>query len=1305
MRPSCLFLSFALILGSVYAQDFLIGTWSNPTVNANSDLDCCVPTSIEIETVDFETVLAKYTFPNISQQGFSTKCSSLFNGTAGNQGSLILFKNRYITYTELYYYYNRDFRSYKKYNFRSTNGSSLNIEVEYLQTDPSDSYPACNFTMGTKTSSFGSAGVIFIIIFILIIIGLVAFKLYQRKQETAIIAQIYKNATDYSFAYQPVQNPVYAAPNMYSAGYPNQQFVQGYPQQPMSFVQPGQVVQHVQPVFKDLATEEDIIVKCKLEEMVKQFFKDYVIVWHDPNMNSRENKRYLIQLEKFCEVKLFTEWKKASDYITEIKATCHVITSGTNGEVLVKEIFPRENVSVIYIFCGNKDHHSTWAKNYQKVSCIETHIQSLLDCVKQNLLEWYKHASSLRMNLPAFAPIFNDSDKSEMNNLHRYLKVIPNFKNRLQAKNDFLNLSRAIYSDQNNISFMASFEKTYNEYNKEAILRWYTQESFLYKVTNNSLRIATSDSIQYCRLLLRDIERAIKEQYQGKSKHFCGLLYRGAYLSEEEWLNLRENMDKEIEMHGFLSVSKVQNVALNFISTDPSKKVLITIIVPKSPNETEQGFAEVEEFSKFPQEKEILFNVRSRFTVLETEDQYSQDLPCRHLVLLYGAQDFRKFLVERNPVQEVSIKENAHISCTLCKVVIQQMSATARMFFASLTYIGNNHNYYCQKCLPKLLKTNNTPLLCVPLGKSFNKGYITKIKGCILAYPMKTELEIPLYGYKCHKCQEKKRNLYFKCTECPEKKEKWCENCVLESGESCMKAGHAIVVESNPFSFWCEKMSENELKYLEFQNKILEHNESIFQQAEMYFESHNYQRAIEYYSIYIQQNERNEKDKNLAASYNNIGSIYSQQGEYKKALEYNFKALEIFKSIYGDNHPVTATSYSNLGDVSHKQGEYKKALEYHFKSLEIRKSVNGDNHPQTAAIYNNIGGVYSQQGEYKKALEYYFKSLEIRKSVNGDNHPEIASCYNNIGVVYRSQEEYEKTLEYYFKALEILKSIYGDNHPNTATSYNNIGVVYKHQGEYKKALEYSFKSLETRKSLYGDNHPDTASSYNNIGGVFHKQGEYDKALEYDFKALEILKSIYGDNHPNTATSYSNLGDVYSQQREYDKALEYYFKSLEIEKSVYGDNHPEIATSSNKIGGVYYRQGEYKKALEYNLKSLEIYKAIYGDNHSQTATSYGNIGILYESQRDYKNALEYYFKSLAIVKSVHGDNHPATALSYNFIGDVYKSQGDNKKALEYFFKSLEILKSIYGNDHRNTVAVMKKLLSISEILKNETHIDV
>ncbi len=1045
--------------------------------------------------------------------------------------------------------------------------------------------------------------------------------------------------------------------------------------------------------------------------MIKSFFKDYVIVWHDPDLNSQENQHALIQLEKFCQVFSFTEWQKASSFIKETEEICHGVTSGTNGELLVKEIFSALNISNIYIFCRDKDFHLSWAKNYLKISCVETDIQKVTNQIQQNLLEWYKEKSSLKLNLPAFAPIFNDSDKSEMNNLHRYLKVLPKFKNRQQAKEDFINLSKNIYTDPHNLKFIAAFEQSYNDYNKEEVLRWYTLESFLFKVTNNCLRIATSDSIQYCRLLLKDLQQAIKEQYQTQSKNFSGLLYRGAYLSDSEWSNLKENLNQEVEMHGFLSVSKTKKIGLNFMKLDPSKKVFITIIVPKGPNEEKQGFAEIDQFSDFPMEKEVLFNVRSRFTVLETEDDYedSETTKCRHLVLLYGAQGFRRFLTEKNPIQEVFIPSAEDISCAECQGKAQEMPG--KVFFISLGL--QEDFYYCEECIDNA--SRNTLFVCITPAEHI--PHIIEIKGCLLKNPT----NLPMYGYRCSKCQVKKQKRYFTCIDCSSR---WCKNCC--SPRECLEANHHILLETSALQFWFMPMSATEMDHLRYQNDSITNNniDEEFQQAEMYFANHKYEKAIEFYTSYIQKRGTKKNDPWLAVSYKNIGVVYNDKGEYRKALEYYFKAHEIFKVVYGEKNEHFATSCSNIGLAYSYQEEYNKALEYYFKALKLEKSLHGEKHAYVATVQTNIGLVYYGMRDYTKSLEYCLGALDLRKSLFGENHLDIATSYSNIGLVYDNLREYNKALDYYSQALEIRKAIYGENHPLIALAYSNSALTYKNLGETKKALEYQLQALGIRNSLFKENHPDVAESYDHIGFLYDTQGEYEKGLDYHWRSLRIKKAIHGgESHPLVGQSYSNLGFAYSGQKDYKKALEYYLKSLEIFKTSYGENHVEVARAYDnvglvydyqkssqksleyyskalemrisiygekkhsdlaacylKIGNVYYAQEAYSQALESYLKCAEIEMSLYGENHADVASSYYNIGYVYYLLEQNIKGLEYLNKSLTIRKSLFGENHSLVALCYNSIGLIYNLQKDSKKSLEYHMKALEIRKSLYEENH-------------------------
>ena len=174
----------------------------------------------------------------------------------------------------------------------------------------------------------------------------------------------------------------------------------------------------------------------------------------------------------------------------------------------------------------------------------------------------------------------------------------------------------------------------------------------------------------------------------------------------------------------------------------------------------------------------------------------------------------------------------------------------------------------------------------------------------------------------------------------------------------------------------------------------------------------------------------------------NIATIHNNQGQYDKALEYNYKALYIREKVLGKGHPDTATTYNNTALAYFRQGEYSNALEWHQKALSIREKVLGKEHPDTATTYDNIADVYYCQGEYPKAFEWYQKALAIREKVLGKEHPDTATSFNNIAGLYYIQGDCPKALEWYQNALSIREKMLGKEHPDTATTYSNFALVY-----------------------------------------------------------------------------------------------------------------------------------------------------------------------------------------------------------------------------------------------------------------------
>ena len=280
-----------------------------------------------------------------------------------------------------------------------------------------------------------------------------------------------------------------------------------------------------------------------------------------------------------------------------------------------------------------------------------------------------------------------------------------------------------------------------------------------------------------------------------------------------------------------------------------------------------------------------------------------------------------------------------------------------------------------------------------------------------------------------------------------------------------------------------------------------------------------------------------------ASAYHNAGIFYSCTGDYKKAIEFCNKALEIYKKILGEEHSGTASTYNSIAIIYKNQGEYDKAIKFYRKALKIKEKIFEKTHLSTAMTYNNIANVYYDQGEYNKAIELYSKVLEIREKELGEEHPDTANIYNNLANIYSAQGEYDKAIEIFIKGLKIYEKTLGEKHLNAANTYNNLANVYFAQGEYDKAIEFCSKALEVREKELGEEHPDTAGTYNNIATVYRNQGEYGKAIQLYNKALKIYEKILGEEHPDTAMTYNNTAIVYKNQREYDKAVEYLVKTL------------------------------------------------------------------------------------------------------------------------------------------------------------------
>jgi tetratricopeptide (TPR) repeat protein len=100
-----------------------------------------------------------------------------------------------------------------------------------------------------------------------------------------------------------------------------------------------------------------------------------------------------------------------------------------------------------------------------------------------------------------------------------------------------------------------------------------------------------------------------------------------------------------------------------------------------------------------------------------------------------------------------------------------------------------------------------------------------------------------------------------------------------------------------------------------------------------------------------------------------------------KALEFAREALNLALEI-NDNKGMAA-SYNNLGIIYRNQGALDKALDYYITSLAIYESL--ENKEGIATTKNNISNIYSFKRDYSEAMKYLEESYALLVELNDKN--------------------------------------------------------------------------------------------------------------------------------------------------------------------------------------------------------------------------------------------------------------------------------------------------------------------------------
>ncbi|NCC88282.1 MAG: tetratricopeptide repeat protein [Clostridia bacterium] len=307
----------------------------------------------------------------------------------------------------------------------------------------------------------------------------------------------------------------------------------------------------------------------------------------------------------------------------------------------------------------------------------------------------------------------------------------------------------------------------------------------------------------------------------------------------------------------------------------------------------------------------------------------------------------------------------------------------------------------------------------------------------------------------------------------------------------------------------------------------------------------------------------------IAEAYNKLGISSCYTGKNEKAIEYFTLALEINEAM--KEYASVANSYENLGIVYNEMGDFDNAIECQLKSVEIRKPIN---YPRLFNNYINLSVLYGAIKNTDKQGYYIDLAKQEISSQQGISAESKAIFYSGLGDLYDEQGLNDSSVVCYKKVISYSQE--AEWNRGITSGLGSLANVFRKKGELDSAIVYHQKSLELSERI-GESMSITEELFA-LAEIYSQKGDHLKALSYSEKALENARSCNLMEIESQILEF--IAGYYAGKKDYKKAYEYYISYRTVEDSI------RSAAVINKMAELETQHQTKEKEQQIELLSAE-----------------------------------------------------------------------------------------------------------------------
>ncbi|KAK4359818.1 hypothetical protein RND71_022047 [Anisodus tanguticus] len=417
---------------------------------------------------------------------------------------------------------------------------------------------------------------------------------------------------------------------------------------------------------------------------------------------------------------------------------------------------------------------------------------------------------------------------------------------------------------------------------------------------------------------------------------------------------------------------------------------------------------------------------------------------------------------------------------------------------------------------------------------------------------------------------------------------------------------------------------------------------------------------------------------------NVIGDILKNRGEYVEALRWLRIDYEISLNYLHEKQLLP--SCQSLGELYFRLQDYKHALNFQKKHLELAKDENDLVEQQRAST--QLGRTYHEiflkseddHDSVRNARKYFKLSLDLaktlKKNLQSSRHSfvkEYIDAYNNIGMLEVDLDNLEEAEKVLIKGLEISdEEEVSEDDDGRSRLHHNLGNVYTELRKWEKAREHIEKDIIICHRI--GHCQGEAKGYINLGELHYRIQKYDEAMKCYERALNLAKSME-DEDALISQANQNIEIVKEACKVMDEInigeqnLKKLAREMEIARGTEGERKCLLQQNSaldrliEKCSAIF----AWIRHRTYAKKKKQIASELC--DKEKLSDSFLAIGESHQKLRKFDKALKWYNKSLNTYISI--GNLEGQALAKINIGNVLDSNGNWRGALAAFEEGYRI----------------------------------